>query len=778
MRCWFLSCFLAIVVWQVEMRRHAGSSIKAAHGDTMTGMESDDTYSKVADSLDNLGRSLEYFIIAGVHTNAAKGVLKFLPQISAILSGTAFAMKMLRIYTGDGESAMIKKLKASFLDVNIKLDTITSDLKNNRNLIKLASQRDAYIDAENKILSANENLRKYHNEMINLKCKDKTDCNAKQLLISKTYVSRLNVKREVDLILKGSTTNGVFGESLLTLTKESSNCDIKKIKITASIIAGLALKGKMAAMQYESLTNPSFDMISFEAEFAATLLVLENRKETTSKECFDKIDRYIRSDVNSMSRKNYQKYDIQNANKLISEFLQLKYFWIPFYVISLTADQICKKTKRQFWTDNKLIYDLTFTKKNEEVLSYVLIGSSTLKPKGYAKRFYGNFFFDNSQEHNYIQLISSDLLFVDTCIKGIVSYASKSGTLQIRDLSRIQFDEDGLVNVFGRLNMYFGPIYGFERPRMRLIALPRAEVVKTCSLECNSHGICNFLPHTKKMYCFCSKGFYGTHCEYSIVKQKISYNLNKLLTLYKLHIPKHSDLQAELQNTENIVRSKFQTSSERNILFSKTIGRITTNTVENINERQQWQNLVIQYADVIQNLQYFYEVMLEYATSKTKIDADQFLKEERLIFANFLINLDTLEKHLQMVNYLFIGRHDTPLLNHRSFIIEEMENNKADVCTDRYKLTLDQTLESLSSLQLQGYDTYTRARLVLGDESTKFLGEFKLKLNGQKKYLDDVTCNIAIPNSRNLENCLGGYYVYSGMKIDVACKDTFHLKGF
>ena len=369
------------------------------------------------------------------------------------------------------------------------------------------------------------------------------------------------------------------------------------------------------------------------------------------------------------------------------------------------------------------------------------------------------------------------MLYVSPCYKGTVSFVSKTGKIEIRDVSKIKYETDGLLSALGIVKLYFGHIYGYEKPLMRLIALPSAEGFTVCSLKCNSRGSCNFLPHTNKMYCFCKDNFYGTNCEFSIEDQKMTNDLNKLIKVYRLHIPSNSDLMAELQKTESILRLKFHISLEKSKLLSKRISRITTNMVDGMNNRQKWQGLVIQYADVLQSLQYYYQVMREYDMSDINIEADPFLRNERLSFAESIINPDKLEKCLQMVNYLFTGRHDTPLLNHRSLIFEEMENNKADICSDRYKIILDNAYGSLSSLQLQGYATYIRAFRVLGVDSSKFVAEYEAKFISQKKYLDAATCNISIPNSRGLENCQGGYYVYSGMKIDVECKNAFYITG-
>ena len=805
MQCGLVCCVLAILICKAEIGDFSGGTQVVVSEGMTEDVISEKTYNKIAQTFTKLTGAMWYLKQAGVHTKPVIGVLKFLPQVSAITKGAALAMLLFRIYSGTGETPMMKKIKTSFLDVNKRLDEVTSDLKNNRNLIRLAASRQAYINAENKILSAHKNVRKYYEEITNLKCKNKLECDAIRLLIPQKYLASFNVKKEVDLILKGATTNGVFGDSLLTLTKESSKCDIKKIEVTASIITGLATKGQIAAMLYESLTDSSFDIIPFEVDFAAKLLALEKKKDKLAKQCYDNIDRYLRSDVNYLSRKNYKQFDIKTANRLISEFLEQKYFWIPFYVMSLAGDKDCGKSKRRFWASNKLVYDMRYVSEDYKVLSYVFIGHSNSLGKWYHGPTDPTYLFntwdsitdptyafntwDSTTDPTYtfsnlfstwgssVKSLNSFLLHVDPCYKGIVRYKTETGNMQIRDVSRITAYNDGLVNAVGRTRFYYGWLSGYRKPLMRVIALDHDNTLRVCSLDCSSHGDCHFLPHTRKMYCVCTNAFYGTNCELSIETQKMSNDLNKLLKINIQRISTNSDLKAELKQLENNFRSNFQTSTEITSVFSKRIGQITTNMVDSISNSQQMQGLVIQYAGVIQDLQYYYHVMFENDTSDNSIKNDQFLREERMTFAQFLANPDKLEKNLQMVNYLFVGRRDTPLVNHKSLIFEEMENNKADICSDKYKLTLDHVYESLSAIQLQGFTAYIQAFHTLGIDSSTLVRDNEAKLIGQKKYLDATTCNIAIPHSKGLENCKGGYYVYSGMEIDVVCRDTFHLQG-
>ena len=142
MKCALIGCVLAILLCKAQVGCSVG---RAVIEDTTEDVISEKTYDKIEKTFKSVALYTKYLKIAGVHTNAAVGVLKFLPQISALLKGAAFVMKLFRQYNGEDESEMVKKIKTSFFDVNKKLDEITSDLKNNRNLIRLScKQRSIY----------------------------------------------------------------------------------------------------------------------------------------------------------------------------------------------------------------------------------------------------------------------------------------------------------------------------------------------------------------------------------------------------------------------------------------------------------------------------------------------------------------------------------------------------------------------------------------------------------------------------------------------------------
>ena len=65
-----------------------------------------------------------------------------------------------------------------------------------------------------------------------LKC-DKSkpqECQQKKNNIGERYVNKVNVEGDVDMVIRAAVGGGVFTDSILSLTAESSGCDVKRSK--------------------------------------------------------------------------------------------------------------------------------------------------------------------------------------------------------------------------------------------------------------------------------------------------------------------------------------------------------------------------------------------------------------------------------------------------------------------------------------------------------------------------------------------------------------------
>ena len=774
-----------------------------------------DTVSKVANTADQFGRTLEYLIIADVHKvkkikkasaflKRGRWVLKLIPQLSAISSTVGFMLKIGLIFDGEHESEMMTKMKRSFNKVNEKLDQITSDLQETRSLIKLSTQRAAYVQAESRVMSAHENLEKYFVQIGRVTCRNAMECKRTKLLIAESYLPRFNVKREVDMILRGATSDGIFGDSILYLTKEQSKCNVGQIISVASLVAGLAAKGQIAAMFYEILTNPSFDVLAFETDFQQQLVLLDRKKKLLLRECYGNIDKYLRSDVKELNAKYLPQNNAKEANKIISDLLMTKYFWMRIYIITVKLEDknTCRDIKPFLWTNKAIIETLSERDYNGDfIFSFVLIGSfdEVVKKSLRLKWFRAavewteiirvknswttarEFNFDEFSDNLSYDVKNNALVLLRYCHNAVVSYSTANGTIHQQPVNT--FTKINTSDLFFTVkqndryqNTFNGWYTDYDTTTYAMALVPtRNEKIVKCTRDCSLNGICEIMPYSTKMFCFCNEGFYGPNCKSTIGKRKFTSDYDKILKVSSDILPTTSNVKAELEKTHTLLVSNFETSKSQ---FKAIIGRVsqsTTNMVENINTNQNLKNLVIQYGEALQGLGYYHHVLLEYESLHE--EENPLLKEELMSFARSITHPDKLEKYLQMLTYLFVGRHDTALINHRSLIFEEMEKNKAVVCSESYKASLDHAFELLVTLQLQSYLTWLHAYDVLDMDTSLIYENAKLTTEMQKKYLDSNNCEVNIIHSTNLENCRGGYYIYNGMKIDPACKDAFYLGG-
>ena len=749
------------------------------------------TVKQLKDTAFKLKRSMQYIQkgVADLKLKKGKFILKKLPMLGLVFDSLDLVFGIIQTFKGDTESPLMKKIRTSFNEINQKLDTITSDLKETGTLIKLATQRAAYIRAENKILTAYKSARLYAKELQQVACTEKTDCTRKKLLIAERFLPRFDVENESDMILRGALSSGAFGQSLLVLTKEITHCDIQKMESTASLIAGLVTKGYIVAMLYKHSTNQSFDKEQYKTEFQRRLISLDRKKNVLTKGCHDNIDRYIRSDVKMKARTYFLQHSIPTANKMLLEFLQRKYFWTRFYVIAVSKpkQKACENIKPVLLTTNRLIQEL-FTSvmhNDSEIYTFVFIGSYTdAKINIYQKQIFHSAIAEREKVQRmgpWLKLFSPGavydigfyilnpkaVLISRLCQNIVVSYTTGDGTVDLnfgrefkghKNVTELMYDTGHIVSA--------------------LALMPTSDdEVRKCSADCGPNGECSFLPYSKQMTCYCSDMFYGDNCESNIMKRTTKAAYSKLLAATSLHIPTRTDLKTELEVAGNRLKSSVGTADARIRMVTGRISRMTADMLGEINTHQEWQGLVTQYSEVLQDIKYYQHVLVNNNSSDTSTGRDEFLKMELESLAKQIMNPDKLEKYLQMVNYLFVGRDSTPLVNHRSLVFVEMERYKADMCSESYKQMLDHAYELLVSLQMQGYMSWLKAHDLLNLDSSHISRDYENLVRRQKKFLDRHTCKVAIPHLANMENCSGGYYIYNGMKNKVTCKNTYYLSG-
>ena len=198
-------------------------------------------------------------------------------------------------------------------------------------------------------------------------------------------------------------------------------------------------------------------------------------------------------------------------------------------------------------------------------------------------------------------------------------------------------------------------------------------LVPECSLDCNSHGTCFFLSYSSIMNCFCDEGYFGDSCKTSTMVNTLAFDYSSIVKMTSFHLPSTTDIKYDLDRMQtSLMTSIGDVRTEINKLSNK-INDIMGDMIQDMKSQLQWQGLVTQYGEIIQDLTYYHDILAGNTFQDQSFD--KFIQDEVRILAEAAANPDKVEKYLQLVNYLFVGRRGVPLLNHKSLIFAEMDRN-------------------------------------------------------------------------------------------------------
>ena len=306
-----------------------------------------------------------------------------------------------------------------------------------------------------------------------------------------------------------------------------------------------------------------------------------------------------------------------------------------------------------------------------------------------------------------------------------------------------------------------------------------------CSKSCK-RGTCRFLPYSTEMVCRCQIGFNGERCEFSDTDTHQHSVINSLIR-NTVKLPTFTSMQRTLEDIQLYV-----TVSLSNV--EKSIARIEANIDkefkilgEFLTEKFKWNSIRSKYKESIENLKYFqtlYERTIKEAHTHVSTgifptnarEACINFNEEKEI-ASYLMSPIGIQKWLYQLDFLITGRNDDVLDSHESVIFMLMDRMKHLLCFPDYKLEIERSYQQLMLLQLHGYTMWTWAYSLLNLDSTSIQKRYQTVLSKQSKYFNDNTCSITIPNSVNMHNCTGGFYIHSAMDTSVVCKPGYYLDG-
>lgn len=255
-------------------------------------------------------------------------VFSSLGKMASFLGAAGGLVSFALSFVPKSQSVELKYMKEKFAEVNRKLDKITSELDNVKDLITYENQRAIYVGAANKVLFAHRQLLAFLNELESTSCEDEDKCKRAKTRIAYRYVNDFNVKQDIFKILNGAVKNTeIFGDPLLHLVKITFKCNVGKIDLLADGILKLAIKAQQAILAYDRLMGSDVRIAQSMSDWLKPLYVLRDNAYITKKQCFDQISDYMIRDIND---KKYQFEVSSNnkANREVKKFMDNKYNWL------------------------------------------------------------------------------------------------------------------------------------------------------------------------------------------------------------------------------------------------------------------------------------------------------------------------------------------------------------------------------------------------------------------------------------------------------------------
>ena len=173
--------------------------------------------------------------------------------------GALFSITMAFIPGGD--SPELAYMKSEFGKLSQKVDTVSRSLDDTKDLIKIATQKSAYVGHEQKIHYGYSQMEACLKKLENVTCSDLQDCKRKKVLIAEDFIASMDVRQNIDAILRGVVSDSAFGTSLLVLLQEDSNCNLPKINLFSNKIHGLIFKAISTSMFHDLLQKNDYNIL-------------------------------------------------------------------------------------------------------------------------------------------------------------------------------------------------------------------------------------------------------------------------------------------------------------------------------------------------------------------------------------------------------------------------------------------------------------------------------------------------------------------------------------
>ena len=717
-------------------------------------------------------------------------VTKFSSKLAGIfgVAGAIFSIILAIIPGAKTESAELKYMKTEFGKLSQKVDSLAVSIDHVKDIIKLSTQKAAYVKDQNKIHHAASQMAECQKRIENVSCTGQQECKRKKIAIAQSYVAAMNVRENVDGILRGAINDTAFGSSLLDLTQAEGDCNMNQINIFVNRIVALLTKGMRAVIFHDLLTKTDYEYLTDVDRMYQMLKELETARQTIEDDCFQSINDDIYLDVKNSQAKftvNSKQTNIRLLHKLAS-----KYPWIDWHVITVLGDKapvvrstVPLRSKLLSSSKEKKIHAFVIPTMDRKVKQLHLKGRSWVEiiknvqaindaTQKTADNLQTQIKLNsklNGKVQSFALIEGRDIVFGYYINKKMSQFLLLNGTILTN--MNVQLSKPHPIVDFAVV-----VTFSFDKKPLR-----------TCSKVCENKGTCYFYPYSNKMECKCRGQFSGERCEFSDKNFRHQFVINSILK-NTMKLPSFASIQNTLEDTHLYVKTSLMNIGSSIATLEAKIDEKFKVLGSFMSEKLDWFNVLLKYKDAISNLDYFqslsYRKMKEAKWSidnKINISLAEASKQTTYVedkeIARYLLGPVGIQMWLYQLNFLIVGRNDNEFNSHKSILFLVMDKYKKRLCHPDYKAEIDRTFRQLMLLQLRGYILWTQAHSLMNLDSSAVLKRYTMMLDEQKRYLQGATCSVDIPNSKNFQKCSGGYYVHSTMNASVLCNDGFYLYG-
>ena len=705
------------------------------------------------------------------------GLSKRAGRLAGMFGTVGALFGVIMAFIPGGDSPEIKLMKSEFGKLSEKIDTVAKSLDDTKNLIKLATQKALYIRYEQKLHYGFSQMERCLEKLDNVTCEGQRDCKRKKILVAQTYISSMDVRQSTEAILRGVTTDSVFGTSLLFLLKEETDCNIPKINLFANKVVALVTKGVVVSIFHNLLTKPSYNYLEDTVTANTMLLNLERKRHDIQDSCFKDFEFWMPRDVQKANSKFTS--DIQNTNTKLLHALKMKYPWIHWHVITYQGSKpssgFHKSIRSNLYSSSEKLNVHSFViptnkarveKLNDKIKTWVkltkVIGTY-VNPKNSVpdvQKRIGEVFELKNQIQTFV------LLQGDKWILG-------------------HFDDEIQQHTLGATTVKSQNVHVHNPTKQVLVAVSFSQLgyPSKCSNNCNNRGTCYVFPYSTQQGCRCEKGSSGEECEISDDGLKLKSVVDSLLE-NTMKLPTFASIQHAIEDTQLYLKTSTENIQESIKKLGDEIDKQFKNMGELISKKLEWFSVLLRYKDAIENLNYFhslYKFSSLKSANTTELDIykkhAQFSKKDEKQVAEYLLRPSGIRKWLYQINFLIVGKMGGHFNSHKPLIHMVMDRYKDRICFSDYKREVTRTFRQLSLLQLKGYILWSNAYSIFNRDSAVIARTYTDILKDQERSLQSGSCGVNIPHSKNMQNCTGGFFIHKSMDVTVSCNTGYFFPG-